>query len=505
MRRGILARLSGAVRQRSKKKSKLAALPVLRRSDWPWTWVACRFPHRDGITLINSVTLAPGRGAAEPDGVFGHPKGLYYLAFTEAWERFSYFGMVSLIVLYMVDQLLLPGHAERVAALSGLRTALESFQGPLSSQAFASQIYGLYTGLVYFTPILGGAIGDRWTGQRTSVVIGALLMAAGHIAMAFDLTFLLALLLLIVGSGFLKGNIAAQVGALYPAADETRRARGYMIFMAGISAGALVGPLLCGLLAELYGWHYGFGVAALFMLLGLATYLYGYRYLPKKVARIEQRARLTSREWGAVRALMVVIAISTFQSVTFYQMYDAMVIWIQQYVAPRVWGFRMPVPWYQAISSLGSILGVPLLFWIWRLQAARRHEPHDLEKIGTGAWLSAASALVLVAAIFVSPGRPINPIWPFISVLGLGVGWLYQWPILFALVSQAAPTNLKASLIGVAYLSLFVSAILVGWIGGFYERMNPAAFWALHALIAAAGGLLVGLFGRRLGRALQPV
>jgi POT family proton-dependent oligopeptide transporter len=443
--------------------------------------------------------------AAEANGAFGHPKGLYYLAFTEAWERFSYFGMVSLLVLYMVDQLLLPGHAERVAALSGLRTALESFQGPLSSQAFASQIYGLYTGLVYFTPIIGGAIGDRWIGQRSAVVIGALLMAAGHIAMAFDLTFLLALLLLIVGSGFLKGNIAAQVGALYPPADETRRARGYMIFMAGISAGALVGPLLCGLLAELYGWHYGFGVAALFMLIGLATYLYGYRHLPKKVARPRHgAARLTPGEWRAVRALIVVILISTFQSVTFYQMYNAMVIWTQQYVAATVWGFRMPVPWYQAISSLGSILGVPLLFWLWRMQAARGHEPHDLEKIGTGAWLSAASSLVLVAAIFVSRGAQINPIWPFLCVVGLGVGWLYQWPILFALVSQAAPANLKATLMGITYLSLFVSAILVGWIGGFYERISPAAFWALHAAIAAAGGLFVWLLGGRLARALQP-
>ncbi len=139
----------------------------------------------------------------------------------------------------------------------------------MSSQAFASQIFGLYTGFVYFTPLLGGAIADRLIGQRNAVVIGTLLMTAGHIAMAFDAAFLIALLLLVIGSGFLKGNIAAQVGALYPPDDQSRPARGFVIFSTGISVGAIVGPLLCGLLAQLYGWHYGFGIAAIFMLIGL--------------------------------------------------------------------------------------------------------------------------------------------------------------------------------------------------------------------------------------------
>ena len=126
-------------------------------------------------------------------------------------------------------------------------------------------------------------IADRWIGQRNAVVIGALSMSAGHLAMAFDQTFLIALLLLVIGSGFLKGNISAQVGALYPPNDEARRTRGFVIFSTGINIGAVAGPLVCGLLAQVYGWHYGFGLAAIFMLLGLVTYLYGYRYLPAKV------------------------------------------------------------------------------------------------------------------------------------------------------------------------------------------------------------------------------
>ena len=150
----------------------------------------------------------------------GHPRGLFFLAFTEAWERFSYYGMTGLLALYMVNQLLLPGHVEQIAGFAGFRAAVESLFGPLSTQAFASQIFGLYSGFVYFTPMFGGMIADRWIGQRNGVVIGALSMSAGHIAMSFDQSFLLALSLLVIGSGFLKGNISAQVGALYPREDE---------------------------------------------------------------------------------------------------------------------------------------------------------------------------------------------------------------------------------------------------------------------------------------------
>src|SRR5205807_1814784 len=241
----------------------------------------------------------------------------------------------------------------------------------------------------------------------------ALSMSAGHIAMTFDQSFLLALLLLVVGSGFLKGNISAQVGALEPPEDGARRARGFVIFSTGINIGAVVGPLLCGLLAQGYGWHYGFGIAAIFMLLGLATYLYGYRYQP---ARVERRTfegtRLTAADRRIVFALIAAMVITIFQSTSYYQIFNVNPIWIQQHVALDVGSFRIPIPWFQSINSVFSILGVPLVLWIWRYQAARRREPDDLAKIGTGAWIAAASNLVLVAAIFVSGGARVHPIWP---------------------------------------------------------------------------------------------
>src|SRR5689334_579104 len=192
--------------------------------------------------------------------------------------------MSALLVLYMVNQLLLPGHVEHVAGFAAFRSMIEGTFGALSTQGLASQIFGLYSGFVYFTPVIGGWLGYR-IGQRSAVVLGGLSMAGGHLAMAFDRSFLLALLLLIIGSGLLKGNISAQVGGLYPVEQEERRTRGFALFSTGINFGAVAGPLVCGFLGERYGWHVGFGVAALFMFAGVATYLSGYRFLPARVER----------------------------------------------------------------------------------------------------------------------------------------------------------------------------------------------------------------------------
>lgn len=437
--------------------------------------------------------------------ILGHPKGLLYLAFTEAWERFSYYGMTALLVLYMVNHLLLPGQLEQIAGFEGFRAALESVVGPLSTQALASQTFGLYSGFVYFTPLLGGLIADRWIGQRNAVVIGALAMSGGHLAMAFEQSFLLALLLLVVGSGFLKGNISAQVGALYPREEETRRTRGFALFSMAINFGAVAGPLVCGLLAQVYGWHYGFGIAAVFMLAGLATYLSGYRYLPARVPRrTREGARLAPADWRIILALVAVILITIFQSIAYYQLANVLPVWIQQYVALEVGPFSIPVPWYQSIDPLFSILGVPLLFWIWRRQARRGREPGDLGKIGIGAGLAAASNLVLVAAILAAGSSPVHPVWPFLACAGQGIAFLYYWPTLLALVSRAAPARVNATMMGFAFMSLFVANNLIGWIGGFYEAMRPIEFWALHAAIGATGGLLVLVFGGMLGRVLDP-
>ena len=443
---------------------------------------------------------------ANGDGTFlGHPKGLAYLAFTEAWERFSYYGMGALLVLYMVNQLLLPGHVEHVAGFATFRSVIQSTFGPLSTQALASQIFGLYSGFVYFTPVLGGWIADRWIGQRSAVVLGAMSMSGGHLAMAFDRSFLLALLLLVVGSGLLKGNISAQVGGLYRPDEESRRTRGFAIFSTGINFGAVVGPLLCGYLGERYGWHVGFGTAAIFMLAGLATYLTGYRYLPRKVERkILASAPMTATDWRIVGALVAVMAIAVFQSVGYYQLSNVLPVWLQQHGDLNAGGFTIPIPWYQSIDPLFSIVCVPILIGLWRWQARHGGEPSELGKIGQGAWLCAGANLILVAAIAVAGSGKVLWLWPFLYCALQGIAFLYYWPTLLALVSRAAPPKINATMMGICFLVLFVANNLIGWIGTFYEQMTPLAFWAMHAGIAAGGGLLVVIFGSSLRRILEP-
>jgi POT family proton-dependent oligopeptide transporter len=454
--------------------------------------------------MATAAAMPGGFRAPDESTFFGHPRGLAYLAFTEAWERFSYYGMSALLVLYMVNQLLLPGHIEHVAGFASFRATIEGAFGPLSTQALASQIFGRYSGFVYFTPVFGGWLGDRF-GQRNAVVVGALSMSGGHLAMAFDQSFLLALLLLIIGSGLLKGNISAQVGSIYPVDDEERRARGFALFSTGINFGAVVGPLLCGFLGERYGWHIGFGAAALFMLGGLATYLSGYRYLP---ARVEQKERpatapLTSNDRKIIAALIAAMTITVLPQIAYYQLANVLPVWLEQQANMNAAGFQVPIPWYQSIDPLFSIIALPLLFALWQWQARGRHtEPSELLKIGTGSFICGAANLILVAAIALSPGRVLW-LWPFLYCAVQGIGFMYFWPPMLSLVSRTAPPKVNATMMGSCFLVLFVANNLMGWIGTFYEQMTPLNFWLLHAGIGAAGGVLAILFGRTLGRILE--
>jgi POT family proton-dependent oligopeptide transporter len=412
--------------------------------------------------------------------------------------------MTALLVLYMSQALLLPGHVEHVAGFGVFQGALESVFGKMSTLALASQIFGLYTGFVYFTPVFGGLVADRWLGRRNAVVLGAVLMSAGHLAMAFDVSFLLALLLLIVGCGLLKGNISAQVGALYPENDGAARTRGFSIYSIGINVGAVVGPLACGLLAQLYGWHAGFGLAGVLMLIGLATYLAGYRTLTEetpKANRTQIAAPLDGVQWRAIAALALVMALTIFQSIAYLQNSNMCLIWINADVDLDLFGFRIPVAWFNSIDSFVSIVSVPALIVLWRWQEKRGGEPGEVAKIATGAWIAAIANILLVIGCLLTRRVPV--LFPIVYDVLLGVAFLYYWPTMLALVSRAAPPALKATLMGCVFLSLFVSNILIGWIGSFYERMTPASFWAMHAAIAATGGVLAMLLARPLGRVLN--
>ena len=440
----------------------------------------------------------------QKSGLFGHPRGLYYLAFTETWERFSYYGMTALLTLYMVQQLFLPGHAEHVAGLAALRHVFE-WRGPISDTAFASLIYGWYGGLVYFTPILGGLIADRWLGTKRTVVIGALLMAGGHLAMTFDASFLLALALLIAGSGCLKGNISAQVGRLYPDAAESLRTQGYTIFSAGINVGAVLGPLTCGGLAAAYGWHVGFGAAAGLMLLALVIYLAGQRHLPGERPRGADKIAYPPLTAGRAQAHRAAHSRRRVHVVSQRRLSDDLE---HRRVVGRCSTFRWPArsarcPLLGSTRSIRSPASSRCRRW-WRYghgSRRRGREPHDVTKIGIGSLLTGLSALLFVAgALLPGVDGKTSVLWALGGYFGMGVAFLYYWPVLLALISQAAPAKLNATMMGGVFLSFFAGSVIAGWVGSFYDQMSPAAFWSIDAAIGIVGGLIVLVLARPLTR-----
>src|SRR6476646_10289991 len=237
--------------------------------------------------MVSSVQAREGIAVRTPD-LFGHPRGLTFLFTTEMWERFSYYGMRAILVLYLVNFLLLPGHAENVAGYYAIKGIFEAMVGhTLDVQPFSSMIYGFYTGLVYLTPFFGGLIADRWLGQRYSVIVGGVLMAIAEFTLMLPQLFFLGLLLLILGNGFFKPNISTQVGNLYKPGDS-RINRAYSIFYVGINVGAFFSPLVCGTLGEHVAWKWGFFAAGIGMVIGQLIYVFALRTLPDdRIARLK--------------------------------------------------------------------------------------------------------------------------------------------------------------------------------------------------------------------------
>jgi len=421
----------------------------------------------------------------------GHPKGLAYLAFTEAWERFSFYGMQFLLVLYMVKFLLLPGQVETVAGIEQLR----SLFGGIEGQQFASAIFGTYAACAYLTPILGGWVADRWLGKNYTVLLGAMTMAAGHILMAFNFTFLLALVLLILGSGLLKGNIASQVGSLYKP-DDLRRGDAFQIFYLALNAGIIAAPLIIGTLGEKVGWHYGFGAAGIGMLVGLVIYISGQKYLPEEHLSVskktgEARVPMNRNDWTATIALVLLIPVMAIAIVPNNQFFNAFLIWADRDFALQWGDMLIPTTWlgtFHAIVGLGSLLLVAMFY---RWYAKYWTEPDEFSKMIISSLFSMAGmACLYVAAITATEGEKISLIWPALQQILNAIAVAHLLPVSLSLFARFAPKQINATMIGLYYFNFFIAYTLVGWVGGWFETMNVADFWLIHLGFSAASGAL---------------
>ncbi len=434
--------------------------------------------------------------------LFGHPRGLAVLAGLEIWDRISFYGMQALLVLYMVGQLLLPGRVEHIVGFAGFRSGIEAVVGPLSVQALASQIFGLYIGLGAFTPVIGGFLGDRFLGRRNSITLGALLMTAGHFALAFDQSFLIALLLLILGVGLVRGNVTPQIGELYDPADR-RRGVAYQIYGSVINLGAFIAPLVTGALGQAYGWHIAFGFAGFGMLAGLIVYLWGQRHLPPERPRPPrgERVPLTTDQRRVVLYLLALVPIAAMFWVAQSQIWNTYNLWVRDHLQLQFGSWTMPVPWLQSLDGLAPFVLLPPMLIFWRAQAARGREPDEFTKIAIGCFIFGASTLLLAAGQFITDGTGRTPLaLAVVFHFASNLGWLFVVPSLNALFSRLAPTSVNATMLGVNATSVTFGSFISGRIGGFYEQMPALQFWAMHAAIVGAGGVLMLLVGAKLRR-----
>jgi POT family proton-dependent oligopeptide transporter len=463
------------------------------------------------LAKANPAQHSAAMDQPEDRAFFGHPRGLGYIAFTEAWERFSYYGMQSLLILYMVNQLLHPGHIEHIAGFVPFRHFLEMlYRGPLATQPLASAIFGLYTGLVYLTPIGGGFLADRLLGRTRTITIGALLMAAGQFLIAFDVTFLIALTCLLIGVGCFKGNLASQVGALYATGDN-RRADAFQIYYIFINAGVIISPLIAGTLGETVGWSYGFGAAGVGMLIGLAIYLYGRKWLPPDSAVVESKEkaakpRLTHREKMAIVALLVLLPVLTIAIIGNNQIFNAYLVWAERNVNLIFFGKKMPTTWLVTLDSIVSVSFLALTVIFWRLWAKRFREPPEITKIGIGSLVAVTGFISLAtgAAIAASSGTKVSIGWLITFHVLNSIGFANIFPVSLALYARVAPAALSATIIGIYYLAFFAANNLVGTIGGLLEKMSATHFWLLHSALCGTAGVIFLLAGHFFGYLLAP-
>ncbi len=407
-------------------------------------------------------------GAAERTW-FGQPRGLTILFLTQMWELFSYYGMRTLLVYYMTRQLLF-------------------------AQEKASFIYGSYTALAYFTPILGGAIADRWLGKRNAVIAGGSIMAVGHLLMAFEPMFYLALATIALGNGLFLPSLPSQINDLY-AEGDARRGRAYNVYYVGLNVGGLLAPLVCGTLGELYGWHYGFGAAGIGMFVGLAIYLAGRRYLPPEPARVPvpatapgQARRDGRRVWWLL--LGVGIAATIFRG-AYEQIGNTLPLWIDSGVDRSLGAWTIPMTWFQSLNPLLVIAMTPLLLTAWRRRAAAGHESSPAMRMAIGALL-VAMAYALLAGVSAGAGDA-RVAWPWLLgfFLVLTLGELYILPTGLGLFARLAPPRLGATTVASWFLAVFTGSLLAGVVGMLWSRASHAGFFVLLSTLAVAAAALL--------------
>ena len=442
-------------------------------------------------------------GPNDDRAFLGHPKGLGYLGFAEGCERFSYYSMQTLLVLYMVNYLLVPGRMENVVGLNWLQ--MHIYHG-ISGQPLASAIFGTYTSLVYGTPIIGGIIADKWLCRDKTMIIGGVLMAIGHFLMAIQSAFVFALLSLVVGVGAFKGNIATQVGSLY-GPNDLRRAMAFQIFYIFINVSVIIAPLISGTLGQKVGWHYGFGCAGVVMVLGLLIYLSGRRYLPREELATpadepELRQPLTRDDWMSVLYLVILIPVLGVSLLTNQEIFNAYLVWGDQQFDLRL--LDNTSSWLITVDATVSFTMLVAVAAFWKWWSVSHREPDEISKMIIGSFFTVAGGLCLFMAALTQPaGGKISLFWPMMFEVMNSIGFAHVLPISLALFSKISPKQITATVIGLYYFAFLIANAVVGYVGGLYSSLPTTTFWLIHVGSAVFGLVAFAVFKMVIGHRMQ--
>jgi len=486
---------------------------------------------------------------------FGHPRGLATLFFTEMWERFSYYGMRGLLILYLV--------AETRNGGMGLTAPT------------AAAVYALYTSFVYLFALPGGWIADRLIGQRRAVFYGGILIAIGQFSLAlpFAQTFFSGLVLIIIGTGMLKPNVSTIVGELYPPGGAERDA-GFSVFYMGINLGAFIGPLLCGYLGEHINWHLGFAAAGVGMVLGLIQYKMTEHYLgthglepsrhPDPVIQAGRTRRMRLALWICVTILVLAVGLAiaevyAINPVTFAQTFGAVILFMaglyfvyilffgglvaqerkrvgaiivffffsaafwsgfeqagsslnlfaEQFTDRVMFGWEMPASWLQSVPALFIILFAPVFGWLWIALARRHLDPSSPVKFACGLiFLGLGFAVVLVASLTVVKGDQVLPTWLILTYLLHTFGELSLSPVGLSLVTKLSPKRLVGQMMGVWFFSVAFGNLIAGLVAGRFDPENVQQLPDLIKMIVlftVGAGLLMLLLTRPLKKLMSGI
>jgi POT family proton-dependent oligopeptide transporter len=416
----------------------------------------------------------------------GHPKGLYLLFFVEMWERFSFYGMRALIVLYMIQVL------------------------AYSTQK-AGNIYGLYTGLVYLTPLLGGYLADRCLGQRKCITLGAIFMSCGLFLLAFGSKslFLLSLFLMITANGFFKSNISSVLGLLYGEHPE-KKDSAFTIFYMGINVGAFLSPLICGTLAVKYGFEYGFASAGCGMLIGLVLYktlenklLGEYGLFPVAKSEVSSEEEISQTQKDKFLSLVVLMLFTIPFWICFEQAGSSLTLFAQFQTNRNLFGYEIPTGYFQSLNPLFIITLAPIMSALWEFLRLRQKEPTSVEKFVISLFLISVAYVFMALAGYLSEKSLVSPLWLVGGYFIMTVSELCLSPIGLSLVSKLAPKQFLSLTMGCWFLTSFFGNLIAGFWGGKYDALTPVQIFGGLSLLALISCVILACFVSRLNKSIK--